>query len=131
MTKYRSISEPFSPVTVEKRQFDLGEILHSCNKNNNTEENAEKISSEEENNVEDYYEFRKWCGIRRSTVLLIFYVVSYFSYLLLGGYIMSVLETPNEMDIKNKTRKRKEEFLRNNPNVNRKFFYIISLCTTC
>ena len=129
MTKYRSFSEPFSPVTVEKRQFDLGEILHSCNKNNNTtEENTEKISSEEEN-VEDYYEFRKWCGIRRSTVLLIFYVVSYFSYLLLGGYIMSVLETPNEMDIKNKTRKLKEEFLRNNPNVNRKFFYIISLCT--
>ena len=128
MTKYRSISEPFSPVTVaEKRQFDLGEILHSCNKNNNTEENTEKISSEEENNLEDYYEFRKWCGIRRSTVLLIFYVVSYFSYLLLGGYIMSVLETPNEMDIKNKTRKRKEEFLRNNPNVNRKFFHTIFL----
>ena len=123
MTKYRSISEPFSPVTVEKRQFDLCDLV---SKNNNTEEKTEITK---EDNLEDYHEFKKWCGIRRSTVLLIFYVVSYFSFLLLGGYIMSVLETPNEMDIKNKTRKRKEEFLRNNPNVNRKFFCIISLCT--
>ena len=120
MTKYRSISEPFSPAIVEKRQFDFGD---SVSKNNNcTEDEKTEIT---EDDIEDYHEFRRWCGIRRSTVLLIFYVVSYFSYLLLGGYIMSVLETPNEMDIKNKTRKRKEEFLRNNPNVNRK--YVLSI----
>ena len=119
MTKYRSISEPFSPAIVEKRQFDFGD---SVSKNNNcTEDEKTKITEED---IEDYHEFRRWCGIRRSTVLLIFYVVSYFSYLLLGGYIMSVLETPNEMDIKNKTRKLKEEFLRNNPNVNRKYVTI-------
>ena len=123
MTKYRSISEPFSPAIVEKRQFDFVDSVRSKN-NNCTEDEKTEIT---EDDIEDYHEFRRWCGIRRSTVLLIFYVVSYFSYLLLGGYIMSVLETPNEMDIKNKTRKRKEEFLRNNPNVNRKFFHTIFL----
>ena len=79
-----------------------------------TEEN-----DDEDDEEEDIYEFRKWFGIRRSTVLLLFYVISYFSFLFLGGYVMSMLETPHEECLKNKTILMKEDFLKNNPHINR------------
>ena len=83
-------------------------------------ENDEDIGEEAENND---YEFRKCCGFRRSTVLFLFYVVSYCSYLIVGGYVMSILETNNEEDLKATTRLIKENFLLKNPSINSKNLY--------
>ena len=94
MTKYRSIPEPTVPIT-------------------------EESESEDEENSPDY-EFKKWCGVRRSTVLFVFYVVSYLAYLFIGGYIMSLLETPHEEELKKRTRNLKEHFLQNYPQINSK-----------
>ena len=60
----------------------------------------------------------RWFGIRRSTVLLCFYILGYLAYLVLGGYIMSLLEIPFEEQLKTKTQLIKEQFLFNHPNVN-------------
>ena len=94
MTKYKSIPEPFA---------------------------VSSSSDTEEYDDNDNFEFRKWCGIRRSTVLLVFYIVSYFSYLLLGGYVMSVLETPHEESLKARTKMLKDEFLEKNPLINSEY----------
>ena len=99
MTKYKSIPEPFA---------------------------VSSSSDTEEYDDNDNFEFRKWCGIRRSTVLLVFYIVSYFSYLLLGGYVMSVLETPHEENLKARTKMLKDEFLEKNPLINSEYLILIS-----
>jgi hypothetical protein len=57
-------------------------------------------------------------------VLFLFYVVSYCSYLIVGGYIMSILETSNEEDLKATTRLIKENFLLKNPSINSKDTYV-------
>lgn len=78
----------------------------------------------DDDDEEDDYEFRRWCGVRRSTVLFCFYILSYLTYLVLGGYIMSILETPNEEALKMKTRMVKNKFLARYPNVNRKCHFV-------
>lgn len=95
--KYQSFPEP--SVTANPENKDQG------NKNDDLEEE---------------YELLTWCGIRRSNVLLMFYVLSYFFYLILGGYVMSLLETPYEESLKAQTKNLKEQFLRNNPLINSK-----------
>ena len=57
-------------------------------------------------------------------MLFLFYVVSYCSYLIVGGYIMSILETSNEEDLKATTRLIKENFLLKNPSINSKDTYV-------
>ena len=103
-------------------------------------ENEDDAGEEEGENND--YEFKKWCGFRRSTVLFLFYVISYCSYLIVGGYIMCILETETEQILKAETRKLKEEFLQKYPNINGKsivkitffeglFYCYISLCSGC
>jgi len=111
MTKYKSIPEPRLPTHLETSE----------------QENDEDTGEEAENND---YEFRKCCGFRRSTVLFLFYVVSYCSYLIVGGYIMSILETNNEEDLKATTRLIKENFLLKNPSINRTEFEQMLLFVT-
>jgi len=100
MTKYKSIPEPKLPTHIET-----------------SEQENEDDAGEEEGENNDY-EFKKWCGFRRSTVLFLFYVISYCSYLIVGGYIMCILETETEQILKAETRKLKEEFLQKYPNIN-------------
>ena len=40
--------------------------------------------------------YRKWCGIRRSTWLLLFYVGIYVAYLVIGAWAMWFFEINNE-----------------------------------
>ena len=92
MTKYKS--------------FEAGKEMDEANND------SEESDSE--------FELKKWCGVRRSTVLFVFYFVSYFAYLILGGYVMALLETPHEVNLKTEVKKMKEQFLFDNPNVNSK-----------
>lgn len=92
MTKYKSIPEPL---------------------------NDTSDTEEEQSDTDSDYEFRKWCGVRRSTILFGFYVISYCSYLILGGYVMSILETSQVENMKRQTRMVKETFLARNPHINR------------
>ena len=78
---------------------------------------------EEEDELTDY-EFKKWCGVRRSTVLFVFYLVSYLAYLFIGGYVMAILETSHEEDLKQRTRMVKEKFLESYPQINSRFLVI-------
>ena len=39
---------------------------------------------------------RKWCGVRRSTWLLLFYVGIYVAYLVIGAWAMWFFEINNE-----------------------------------
>ena len=87
------------------------------------EENEDqRIENEVDEDLDEEYELKKWCGVRRSTVLFVFYFVSYFAYLILGGYVMAMLETPHEINLKADVKKMKETFLQDNPHVNRSEF---------
>ena len=79
MTQYQSITDPASTTSTH-------------------EEKTTNIEAVTDGEVD--YEYKRWCGIRRSTVLFVFYVVSYLSYLGLGGYLMACLETSHVMDLK-------------------------------
>jgi len=63
------------------------------------------------------YEIRKWFGIRRSTVLLIMYILAYFIYLVGGSVLFTALEQEHEELIKTNIRNRKRDFIYNNPGV--------------
>lgn len=80
--------------------------------------NGEETSSSARSDY--YYEYKKWCGIRRSTWLLTLYVVSYITYLVLGGLAMARLERETELGLKEKARGAKEVFLLENPSVDGK-----------
>ena len=90
--------------------------------NENEENNGGPINENESDSADSDYELKKWCGVRRSTVLFVFYFVSYFAYLILGGYVMAMLETPHEINLKGDVKKMKEQFLHDNPHVNRSEF---------
>ena len=71
-------------------------------------------------NSGDYgaYAYRKWCGIRRSTWLLVTFVLTYLAFLVVGGYLMGVIEEENERRLVREAHEAKREFIRDNPNVN-------------
>ena len=48
----------------------------------------------------EQYAYRKWCGVRRSTWLFLFYVSSYVAYLFVGAWAMWFLEVDNETLLK-------------------------------
>ena len=74
------------------------------------------------------YQFRRWCGIRRSTCLLSIYICSYFSYLLGGAYLMLWLEAGTEKSLRIEAIKRKSDFMMKNPSINGKnIFYLQDL----
>lgn len=64
------------------------------------------------------YVYRKWCGIRRSTWLLLIYVVTYIGFLVMGGIVMRVLEVGNEVQMRQELRATKTSFLQRYPAVN-------------
>ena len=63
------------------------------------------------------YKYKKWCGIRRSTCLLILYIIFYTVFILFGAIVMMVLEEDNLYDMKKKAIEFKKEFIKRN-NVN-------------
>ncbi len=64
------------------------------------------------------YAYRKWCGVRRSTWLLAIYIVTYVSFLVVGGYLMALLEGDNEKRLKGEVHQKKKDFLEKYPQVN-------------
>jgi len=57
------------------------------------------------------YQIRKWLGVRRSTWLLLLYILAYFAYLIGGSVLFSYLEQDNERKIREKIANRKARFL--------------------
>ena len=66
------------------------------------------------------YAYRKWCGVRRSTWLLWIYIATYLAFLVVGGYLMGVIEEDNERRLVKEAHQFKREFLKSNPEVNGK-----------
>lgn len=103
-TRYKSIQSSTSQGQESNVQEDLSS--ESDNNNNN-------------NLLPAQYEYKRWCGIRRSSVLLCLYIFSYIGYLIGGGYIMALLETPYEKGLRLHTNKLKVDFLKSHPSVNK------------
>ena len=64
------------------------------------------------------YQYRKWCGIRRSTWLLMIYIFTYVGFLVFGSYAMAVLEGKNEARLRSNVRRAKSNFLARHRSVN-------------
>ena len=60
------------------------------------------------------YKYKKWCGIRRSTCLLILYIIFYTAFILFGAVVMMVLEEDNLYNMKRKAIEFKNEFIKRN-----------------
>ena len=60
------------------------------------------------------YKYKKWCGIRRSTCLLILYIIFYTMFILFGAVVMMVLEEDNLYDMKRKAVEFKRQFIKRN-----------------
>ena len=60
------------------------------------------------------YKYKKWCGIRRSTCLLILYIIFYTVFILFGAVVMMVLEEENLYGMKKKAIEFKREFIKRN-----------------
>jgi len=56
------------------------------------------------------YKYKKWCGIRRSTCLLILYIVFYAVFILFGAIVMMVLEEDNLYNLKKEAVEFKRRF---------------------
>ena len=61
---------------------------------------------------EGQYSIRRWCGVRRSTCLLLLYIITYLGYLVGGGFLFSYLESRYEMDTKREINDFKERFIK-------------------
>lgn len=55
--------------------------------------------------------FKHVLGMRRSSLLLILYIIFYVVYLVTGGLVFAVLEAPEEEDLRLSVLKMKEDFL--------------------
>ena len=60
------------------------------------------------------YKYKKWCGIRRSTCLLILYIIFYTVFILFGAVVMMVLEEENLYGMKKKAIEFKRDFIKRN-----------------
>ena len=60
------------------------------------------------------YKYTRWCGIRRSTCLLVLYIVFYAVFILFGAIVMIVLEQDNLFNLKHEAIRFKQEFIRRN-----------------
>ena len=60
------------------------------------------------------YKFKKWCGIRRSTCLLILYIVFYTVFIFFGAIVMMVLEEDNLYNLKKEAVEFKRNFTERN-----------------
>ena len=60
------------------------------------------------------YRYKKWCGIRRSSCLLILYIVFYVVFILFGAIVMMVLEEDNLFNLKQEAVKFKQDFVKRN-----------------
>lgn len=60
------------------------------------------------------YKYKRWCGVRRSSCLLIIYIVFYAVFILFGAIIMMVLEEDNLQNLKIEAVKFKNEFINKN-----------------
>lgn len=62
-----------------------------------------------------HYDYRRWCGYRRSTCLFWIYIIAYVTYLIVGGLIFSTIESQYEWEARMELRDTVEQFLEDNP----------------
>ena len=60
------------------------------------------------------YKYKKWCGVRRSTCLLVLYIVFYAIFILFGAIVMMVLEEDNLYNMKKEAVRFKQKFIEKN-----------------
>ena len=65
-------------------------------------------------NKDGKYKYKKWCGFRRSTCILILYIVFYSLFIILGAFSMATLEQDNLNDMKREAIEFKREFIKRN-----------------
>lgn len=66
------------------------------------------------------YAYRKWCGVRRSTWLLWMYIITYVTYLVLGGWAMGRIEEDKTTLLKEQMYEKKSLFLEKFGHINSK-----------
>lgn len=79
------------------------------------DENKLLLSKESDENV------KQVLGMRRSTFLLCLYLVFYGVFLVTGGLVFAVLESPGEEEVKISLIKARAKFLEENPCVKGKY----------
>ena len=84
-----------SLIDKERKQSRLQKVNESLNKNGK-------------------YKYKKWCGFRRSTCILILYIVVYSLFIILGAFAMANLEQDNLNDMKKEAIEFKREFIMRN-----------------
>ena len=72
----------------------------------------QKVNESLNNNGQ--YKYKKWCGFRRSTCMLILYIVIYSLFIILGAFAMATLEQDNLNDMKKEAIEFKREFIKRN-----------------
>ena len=63
------------------------------------------------------YKYKKWCGVRRSTCLLLLFIIFYTAFILCGAGVMMALEEDNLFEKKKEAVEFKKEFVKRN-NIN-------------
>ncbi|EEB18516.1 hypothetical protein Phum_PHUM517290 [Pediculus humanus corporis] len=100
-----------------KSKFD--EIFKGVTSSNSCRDENETIINDERTPLlvlNNYYykDVKKVFGIRRSSALFILYVIFYAAYLIAGGIIFTVLEKPEEEEIKKYLVRARHVFLNDN-----------------
>ena len=65
-------------------------------------------------NKNGQYKYKKWCGFRRSTCILILYIVFYILFIMLGAFAMATMEQDNLNNMKREAIEFKREFIKRN-----------------
>ena len=65
-------------------------------------------------NKNGQYKYKTWCGFRRSTCILILYIVIYILFIMLGAFAMATMEQDNLNNMKREAIEFKREFIKRN-----------------
>ena len=65
-------------------------------------------------NKNGQYKYKTWCGFRRSTCILILYIVFYILFIMLGAFAMATMEQDNLNNMKREAIEFKREFIKRN-----------------
>ena len=84
-----------SMIDKEPKQSRLQKVNESLNKNGQ-------------------YKYKTWCGFRRSTCILILYIVIYILFIMLGAFAMATMEQDNLNNMKREAIEFKREFIKRN-----------------
>ena len=65
-------------------------------------------------NKNGQYKYKTWCGFRRSTCILILYIVFYILFIMLGALAIATMEQDNLNNMKREAIEFKREFIKRN-----------------